>query len=52
VSERLSAAISDADRAAFFRDAWWAHDGQWFLKAKARVGLEIALELNEAAIGS
>jgi hypothetical protein len=44
--------LSDADRAAFYRDSWWAHDGQWFLKAKAMLGLEAAMELNEEAIES
>jgi hypothetical protein len=46
------ARLSGADRAQVLRDAWWAHDGQWFLKAKARYGLQAALELNEAAIES
>jgi hypothetical protein len=31
---------------------WRSHDGQWFLKAAARVGLEEAMRLNEAAIAS
>jgi hypothetical protein len=31
---------------------WRAHDGQWFLKAVARVGLEEAMRLNERAIAS
>ena len=44
--------LSDADRATFYRDAWWAHDGQWFLKAKTKLGLETAMELNEDAIES
>lgn len=44
--------IPDVDRAAFFRDAWWSHDGQWFLKARAKLGLEAAMELNEDAIES
>lgn len=44
--------LSDADRAAFYRDAWWAHDGQWFLKARNKLGLEAAMELNEDAIES
>jgi Family of unknown function (DUF6125) len=52
VTRRGLPQISDADRAAFFRDAWWSHDGQWFLKAKAKVGLEMAMELNEDAVES
>lgn len=31
---------------------WRAHDGQWFLKATAGVGLEEAMRLNERAIAS
>jgi hypothetical protein len=31
---------------------WRAHDGQWFLKAAARVGLDEAMRLNEQAIAS
>lgn len=31
---------------------WRAHDGQWFLKAVARFGIEEAMRLNEGAIGS
>ncbi len=31
---------------------WRSHDGQWFLKAAARVGLEEAMRLNEQAIAS
>ena len=31
---------------------WRAHDGQWFLKAAARFGLEEAMRLNEGAIAS
>ena len=31
---------------------WRAHDGQWFLKAVAQVGLQPAMRLNEQAIGS
>lgn len=31
---------------------WRAHDGQWFLKAAAKVGLEEATLLNERAIAS
>ncbi len=31
---------------------WRRHDGQWFLKAVARAGLETAMELNERAIAS
>ena len=31
---------------------WRAHDGQWFLKAVAEVGLEAAMGLNERAIAS
>jgi hypothetical protein len=52
VSEALLARLSDADRARLVLDAWWAHDGQWFLKAKARLGLNAAMQLNEDAIES
>lgn len=52
MNEEGLARLSDADRARFFLDAWWAHDGQWFLKAQARVGLDVALELNENAVES
>ncbi|MGH7264034.1 MAG: DUF6125 family protein, partial [Candidatus Rokuibacteriota bacterium] len=31
---------------------WRAHDGQWFLKAAGRHGLDEAMALNEAAIAS
>jgi len=31
---------------------WRAHDGQWFLKAMAEVGLETAMRLNERALAS
>lgn len=31
---------------------WRSHDGQWFLKVAARVGLEEAMRLNERAIAS
>ncbi len=31
---------------------WRGHDGQWFLKAAARVGFEEAMRLNERAIAS
>lgn len=31
---------------------WRSHDGQWFLKAAARVGFEEAVRLNERAIAS
>jgi hypothetical protein len=31
---------------------WRAHDGQWFLKAAARAGLDGAMALNERAIAS
>jgi hypothetical protein len=31
---------------------WRSHDGQWFLKAVARVGLADAMQLNEQAIAS
>src|SRR5262249_58491008 len=31
---------------------WRSHDGQWFLKARARVGLEEAMRLNEQALAS
>jgi hypothetical protein len=31
---------------------WRAHDGQWFLKAAARFGLEDAMRLNEQAMAS
>lgn len=44
--------LSDADRARLLLDAWWSHDGQWFLKARAALGLETAMELNESSIES
>jgi len=31
---------------------WRRHDGQWFLKTRARVGLEEAMRLNEQALAS
>ena len=31
---------------------WRGHDGQWFLKAAAECGLEVAMRLNERAIAS
>jgi len=45
-------ALSDAERARLLLDSWWSHDGQWFLKARAALGLEAAMELNEASIES
>jgi hypothetical protein len=44
--------LSDAERAGLLLDAWWSHDGQWFLKARAALGIEAAMELNEASIES
>lgn len=44
--------LTDADRVRFLRDCWWSHDGQWFLKARDRFGLDAALDLNEASIES
>src|SRR5262249_23496561 len=31
---------------------WRSHDGQWLLKARARVGLEEPMRLNELALAS
>ncbi|HEV8306177.1 MAG TPA: DUF6125 family protein [Methylomirabilota bacterium] len=43
----------DADRLIdLVSTCWRSHDGQWFLKVAARVGLEEAMRLNERAIAS
>jgi hypothetical protein len=43
----------DADRLVdLISTCWRSHDGQWFLKATARVGLADAMRLNEQAIAS
>jgi hypothetical protein len=43
----------DADRLVdLISTCWRSHDGQWFLKAMARVGLDDAKRLNEQAIAS
>lgn len=43
----------DADRLVELTSTCWrSHDGQWFLKAAARVGLADAMRLNEQAIAS
>ena len=44
--------LSDAARAQLLLDCWWSHDGQWFLKARAALGIEAAMQLNEASIES
>ncbi len=44
--------LSDAERARLLLDSWWSHDGQWFLKVRASLGLEAAMELNESSIES
>ena len=52
MSGTLLSRLSDAERARVLLQGWWGHDGQWFLKARARYGLEAAMELNEDAIES
>jgi hypothetical protein len=43
----------DADRLVeLISTCWRSHDGQWFLKAMTRVGLDDAMRLNERAIAS
>jgi hypothetical protein len=43
----------DADRLVdLISTCWRSHDGQWFLKAMAQVGLGDAMRLNEQAIAS
>ena len=44
--------LTDAQRAQLLLDCWWSHDGQWFLKARAALGVEMAMELNETTIES
>lgn len=44
--------MDDATRARLLLDAWWAHDGQWFLKTARAHDLGDALERNEETIES